>query len=438
MINTHPNIVIIGGGASGLELASKLGNKLGKSRRANITLIDKNRTHIWKPLLHEVATGSLDTSLDGVVYSAHAASHGFQFILGEFINLDAKKQAIYLKEQYDPDGELILPQRTVHYDELIIAIGSVSNDFNTPGVSKHCYFLDSHQQAERFQHALLNCFTRVHQAENELPEEQNRLSIAIVGGGATGVELSAELVHVAQLLKHYGMSAFTSTKLTIHLIEAGPTILPALPTRISDSARNELRHLGVNILEATKVSKATSEGFITDDNTLIQADLMLWAAGVKVADFIKNLDCFEFTRNNQIKVDEFLQAKGAAHIHVLGDACACEQEDGSFVPPRAQAAHQMASNVAHNILAKFSGKAPRPFVYKDHGSLVNLSRFSAVGSLMGNLTNNTMFIEGNLARVMYLSLYRMHQNAIHGPVKTAALWLSEKLLRIVRPKMKLH
>lgn len=438
MINTHPNIVIIGGGAGGLELASKLGNKLGKSRRANITLIDKNRTHIWKPLLHEVATGSLDTSLDGVVYSAHAASHGFQFILGEFINLDAEKQAIYLKEQYDEDGDLILPQRTVHYDELIIAIGSVSNDFNTPGVSKHCYFLDSHQQAERFQHALLNCFTRVHQAANELPEEQNRLSIAIVGGGATGVELSAELVHVAQLLKHYGMSAFTSTKLTIHLIEAGPTILPALPSRISDSARNELHHLGVNILEGTKVSKATSEGFITDDNTLIQADLMLWAAGVKVADFIKNLDCFEFTRNNQIKVDEFLQAKGATHIHVLGDACACEQDDGTFVPPRAQAAHQMASNVARNILAKFSGKAPKPFVYKDHGSLVNLSRFSAVGSLMGNLTSNTMFIEGNLARVMYLSLYRMHQNAIHGPIKTLALWLSEKLLRIVRPKMKLH
>ena len=438
MINTHPNIVIIGGGAGGLELASKLGNKLGKSRRANITLIDKNRTHIWKPLLHEVATGSLDTSLDGVVYSAHAARHGFQFILGEFINLDAEKQAIYLKEQYDSDGELILPQRTVHYDELIIAIGSVSNDFNTPGVSKHCYFLDSHQQAERFQHALLNCFTRVHQAASQLPEEQNRLSIAIVGGGATGVELSAELVHVAQLLKHYGMSAFTSTKLTIHLIEAGPTILPALPTRISNSARDELRHLGVNILEGTKVSKATSEGFITDDNTLIQADLMLWAAGVKVADFIKNLDCFEFTRNNQIKVDEYLQAKGTSHIHVLGDACACEQEDGTFVPPRAQAAHQMASNVAHNILVKFTGKAPRPFVYKDHGSLVNLSRFSAVGSLMGNLTNNTMFIEGNLARVMYLSLYRMHQNAIHGPIKTTALWLSEKLLRIVRPKMKLH
>ncbi|ALO41303.1 NAD(P)/FAD-dependent oxidoreductase [Pseudoalteromonas phenolica] len=438
MINTHPNIVIIGGGAGGLELASKLGNKLGKSRRANITLIDKNRTHIWKPLLHEVATGSLDTSLDGVVYSAHAARHGFQFILGEFINLDAEKQAIYLKEQYDSDGELILPQRTVHYDELIIAIGSVSNDFNTPGVSKHCYFLDSHQQAERFQHALLNCFTRVHQAASQLPEEQNRLSIAIVGGGATGVELSAELVHVAQLLKHYGMSAFTSTKLTIHLIEAGPTILPALPTRISNSARDELRHLGVNILEGTKVSKATSEGFITDDNTLIQADLMLWAAGVKVADFIKNLDCFEFTRNNQIKVDEYLQAKGTSHIHVLGDACACEQEDGTFVPPRAQAAHQMASNVAHNILAKFTGKAPKPFVYKDHGSLVNLSRFSAVGSLMGNLTNNTMFIEGNLARVMYLSLYRMHQNAIHGPIKTTALWLSEKLLRSVRPKMKLH
>ena len=438
MINTHPNIVIIGGGAGGLELASKLGNKLGKARRATITLIDKNRTHIWKPLLHEVATGSLDTSLDGVAYSAHAAKHGFQFILGEFINLNPNKQAVYLKEQYDEYGNLILPQRTVQYDELVVAIGSVSNDFNTPGVSEHCYFLDSHQQAERFQHALLNSFTRVHQATNQLPDEQNKLSIAIVGGGATGVELSAELVHVAQLLKHYGMSAFTSTKLTIHLIEAGPTILPALPSRISNAARKELQHLGVNIQEGVKISQATSEGLITDDNTLIHADLMLWAAGVKVADFIKHLDCFELTKNNQIVVNEYLQAKGTQQIYVLGDACAFEQHDGRFVPPRAQAAHQMANVVAHNLLASFSGKAKKVFVYKDHGSLVNLSRFSAVGSLMGNLTNNTMFIEGNLARVVYLSLYRMHQSAIHGPVKAAGLWLSEKLLRIVRPKMKLH
>ncbi|KPV96284.1 NADH dehydrogenase [Pseudoalteromonas sp. P1-9] len=439
MINTHPNIVIIGGGAGGLELASKLGQKLGKSQRANITLIDKNRTHIWKPLLHEVATGSLDTSLDGVSYSAHAATHGFQFILGEFIKLDTNDQTISLKQHNDDNGKVLLPERTIHYDKLIIAIGSISNDFNTPGVAEHCYFLDSQQQAERFQHALLNSFTRVHQnSSGEENTKSNSLSIAIVGGGATGVELSAELIHVSGLLKHYGLSEFKSTQLRIHLIEAGPTILPALPKRISDAARRELLNLGIQVLEHTRISEANQHGFITAEGEEIAADLMLWAAGVKVADFIKDIDGLAFNRSNQVLVDPYLQAKGIEHVYVLGDASACEQSDGSFVPPRAQAAHQMASNLASNILAELNGKAKTPFKYKDHGSLVNLSRFSAVGSLMGNLTNNSMFIEGKLARLMYVSLYRMHQNAIHGPLKTMALWLCEKLMRSVRPKMKLH
>lgn len=438
MINTHPNILIIGGGAGGLELATKLGHKLGKSQRANITLIDKNRTHIWKPLLHEVATGSLDTSLDGVSYSAHAAKHGFQFILGEFSALDNQSQTITLKQLLDENGRLLIPQRHIKYDYLIIAVGSVSNDFNTLGVSQYCYFLDSQNQAERFQHALLDRFTQVHQMASEQSESANHLSIAIVGGGATGVELSAELIHVSQLLKHYGMSEFKSTKLSIRLIEAGPSILPLLPKRISDAARKELTHLGVTVLENTQVSEATSTGFITKQGETINADLMIWAAGVKVADFIKNIACFEFTRNNQILVDEYLKAKGTDHIYVLGDACACQQSDGSFVPPRAQAAHQMASNLASNLIAILNGKALTPFKYHDHGSLVNLARYSAVGSLMGNLTGNSMYVEGKLARLMYVSLYRMHQSAIHGPIKTVGLWLCEKLMRSVRPKMKLH
>ncbi|MFC3030942.1 NAD(P)/FAD-dependent oxidoreductase [Pseudoalteromonas fenneropenaei] len=430
-----PNIVIVGGGAGGLELATKLGHKLGKSRRANITLIDKNRTHIWKPLLHEVATGSLDTSIDGVAYSAHAAKHGFQFILGEFTALDTDTNTLTLKAQRGDHDKIILPERHIRFDTLVLAIGSISNDFNTPGVAQHCFFLDTQQQAERFQNALLNSFTRLHQAD---PNGENHLNIAIVGGGATGVELSAELIHVAKLLKLYGMAAITNAKFNIQLIEAGPRILPALPERIANSARRELQRLGIAVMEDTRITEATSDGFVTHTGQVLQADLMLWAAGVKVADFIAKLGCFELTRNNQIKVDNTLKAFGQHNIYVLGDAAACEQADGKFVPPRAQAAHQMASNLAKNILATMAGKPQKPFVYHDHGSLVNLARYSAVGSLMGNLTNNTMFIEGKMARLMYVSLYRMHQNAIHGPFKTVALWLAEKLLRIVRPKMKLH
>ena len=433
MKSSCPKIVIVGGGAGGLELATQLGHRLGKKNSAQIILVDKNRTHIWKPLLHEVATGSLDSDLDGVVYSAHAAKHGYQFQLGTFCNLDADNKLIKVAPITDDRGKVLLPERQIQYDKLVIAVGSVSNDFNTPGVKEHCFFLDSHQQANRFHHALLDSFTRVHQSESI-----NELNIAIVGGGATGVELSAELYHVTELLKIYGLSRMTKEKLNIHLIEAGPRILPALPERIAISARRELSKLGVNVMENTRISEASAAGFVTAEGKLIEANLMLWAAGVKAPDFIKNIEIFELNRANQIMVKASLLSTTNDDIYVIGDCCSCQQADGSFVPPRAQSAHQMAQCVEKNILHELKGESLESYIYVDHGSLVNLSRFSTVGSLMGNLTKNSMFIEGKIARLVYISLYRMHQKAIHGTFKTIALWLAEKLMRVVRPRMKLH
>ncbi len=426
-------IVIIGGGAGGLELATQLGRRFGRKGKANITLVDKNRTHIWKPLLHEVATGSLDTSTDGVVYHAHAAKHGYTFQLGEFCDLDTEQKTITLAPSFDSEGDQVLPERQLSYDKLVLAIGSVSNDFGTPGVAEHCYFLDSHAQAERFHHGLINNFLRINQKASS-----DNLEIAIVGGGATGVELSAELYHVADLLKSYGLPQMTAQQLKISLIEAGSRILPALPERISLSARKELVRLGVNVRESVRVASATEEGFLTADDEVIRADMMIWAAGVKAPDFVSRLGVFETSRNNQVLVQPTLQAKGFDDIWVIGDCCACEQPDGSWVPPRAQSAHQMAECVLNNLIALTKGDPQKPYIYKDHGSLVNLSRYSTVGSLMGNLTGNSMFIEGRIARFVYISLYRMHQIAIHGWPKAMLVILAEKLGKVVRPKMKLH
>ncbi|MCG9736891.1 NAD(P)/FAD-dependent oxidoreductase [Shewanella insulae] len=428
-----PRIVIVGGGAGGLGLATQLGHKLGKKQKAEILLIDKNRTHIWKPLLHEVATGSLDADLDGVVYSAHAVKHGYQFQLGELTGLDLKGKRLQLGAISNDKGEALLPARELEYDTLVLAVGSVSNDFGTPGVKEHCFFLDSHHQANRFHNALLDSFTRMHQSD-----EQQKLNIAIVGGGATGVELSAELYHVTDLLKSYGLSKMTADRLSITLIEAGPRILPALPERIAASATRELTKLGVSVRQNTRIEEATSKGFVTAENELIAANLMLWAAGVKAPDFIKQIEGLNLNRANQILVRPTLQAQGHDDLYVIGDCCACEQPDGSFVPPRAQSAHQMAQCVERNILNDLKGLSLSEYEYVDHGSLVNLSRFSTVGSLMGNLTKDSMFVEGKIARFMYISLYRMHQKAIHGVAKTFALWLVEKMMRVVRPRMKLH
>ncbi|GAB3475904.1 NAD(P)/FAD-dependent oxidoreductase [Marinomonas epiphytica] len=427
-------IVVVGGGAGGLELVTKLGHGFGKNKQAEVILIDRSQTHIWKPLLHEVATGSLDINNDGLNYRAHSAKHHYQFQLGNLIDVDPKEKALTLEALTDDMDHVILPERKVHYDILIMAVGSISNDFGTPGVAQHCYFLDSHKQAERFQQALLKHFMRVHQAGAE-----EKLKIAIVGGGATGVELSAELFHVADLLKAYGMPEMSGKRVQIELIEAGPRILPALPERIAALASKELSRLGVSIKQNTRVTKAFDGGFATaDEGQEIQADLMIWAAGVKAPNFVADIEGLETTRNNQILVSGTLQTPQFEDIYVIGDCCACKQPDGTFVPPRAQSAHQMASLVFSNIKASFRSEPLKEYQYKDYGSLVNLSTYSTVGSLMGNLTSRSMFIEGRIARFVYISLYRLHLIAIHGWLKASVIMAAQKIGKVVKPKLKLH
>lgn len=426
-------IVIVGGGAGGLELATSLGNKLGKRKKARVILVDKDRTHIWKPLLHELATGALDRSTDGVVYHAHAARHHYQFQLGTMTGMDAANKEIALAELHSDKGKLILPERKIPYDVLVMAVGSVSNDFGTPGVADNCYYLDSHKQAERFHQSMLDQFMRVHQ-----PSAEGQLKLAIVGGGATGVELSAELYHVADLMKMYELSDSSPQLPEITLIEAGPRILPALPEKIAASARRELEKLGVTVMVNTRVTAVDENGFTTEGDKRIDAHISVWAAGVKAPDFIREIDIFETNRVGQILVKPTLQSTHDDQVFVIGDCCACQQPDGSWVPPRAQSAHQMASLVYKNILLQRSEKPLKDYLYKDYGSLVNLSTYSTVGSLMGNLAKGSMFIEGHLARIVYVSLYRMHQIAIHGWFGGAAVWLAHKIGNTVKPKMKLH
>ncbi len=437
-------IVIVGGGAGGLELATRLGHQYGKKRKGDsdqqteIILVDKNRSHIWKPLLHEVATGSLDINTDGVVYRAHSSLHYYQFQQGTMIGIDREKKTILLQALNDNDNKEILPQREIKYDTLVMAVGSVSNDFGTPGVAENCYYLDSHLQAERFHQSMLNHFLRISLQSENRAAEQGVLKLAIVGGGATGVELAAELYHVADLLKVYGMPTMSAKRLKITLVEAGPRLLPALPDRIATTVRRELQKLGVQILENTRVIAADAEGFETAGQQRISADITVWAAGVKAPDFIKTLEIFETNRAGQIIVKPSLQSSVDDNIFVIGDCCACEQPDGSWVPPRAQSAHQMADLVRKNIKLQIKQKPLQNYLYKDHGSLVNLSKYSTVGSLMGNLNKGTMFIEGRLARFVYISLYRMHQIAIHGWLRASAVMLAQKIAKSVKPKMKLH
>ncbi|PJC88127.1 FAD-dependent oxidoreductase [Vibrio sp. HA2012] len=425
-------IIIVGGGAGGLELATKLGRTMGRKGSAEITLVDRKTSHLWKPLLHEVATGSLDEGIDALSYRAHAKNHHFDFKLGSLEDIDRERQVIVLSEMKDDKGELLLPKRELEYDILVMAIGSTSNDFNTAGVKENCIFLDSPEQAHRFRRELNNEILRLHSSSGN-----GSVDIAIVGAGATGVELSAELHNAVKELNAYGVD-IDSSKLNVSLVEAGERILPALPVRISSAAHQELTKLGVNVRTATMITKAEHDGLTTKDGEKIPAQIMVWAAGIKAPDFMKDIAGLETNRINQLVVQSTLQTTRDERIFVIGDLAQCTQPDGSFVPPRAQAAHQMASLTYSNIRALMGGKKLKEYIYKDHGSLVSLSRFSTVGSLMGNLTKGSMMIEGRIARIVYISLYRMHQMALHGMFKTALMMLVGRINRVLRPNLKLH
>ncbi|SFC15757.1 NADH dehydrogenase [Pseudomonas citronellolis] len=428
-------IVIVGGGAGGLELATRLGRTLGKKGRAQVTLVDANLTHIWKPLLHEVAAGSLNSSEDELNYVAQAKWNHFQFQLGRMSGLDRATKRIQLAATLDEDGRELLPARTLDYDTLVLAIGSTTNDFGTAGAAQHCIFLDTREQAERFHKQLLTHYLRAHARQGE----DDQISVAIVGAGATGVELSAELHHAAQELAAYGLTGIQPENMRITLIEAGPRVLPALPERISQPVHRTLEKLGVRVMVGSPVSEVTAEGLKTASGEFIPASLKVWAAGIRASSLLKDLDGLESNRINQLVVRPTLQTTRDDDIFAFGDCAACPLGDGSErnVPPRAQAAHQQASLLAKSLVARLDGKPLGEYRYTDYGSLISLSRFSAVGNLMGNLMGSVK-LEGWLARMFYISLYRMHQMALYGVTRTALMMIGDRIGRSTEPRLKLH
>ncbi len=432
------HIIIVGGGAGGLELATRLGDKLGTRGKAKISLIEKSRTHIWKPLLHEIAAGSMDVGRYELAYQAQGYWHGFQFRYGEMTGIDRKKQLVYLAATYDEEGREITPVRSFKYDTLVIAIGCVGNAFNTPGVKEHAIMLDTPEEAERFNRRLINACVRAFAQEG--PVRPGQLDVAIIGAGATGTELAAELHQTARGLVAYGLDKINPEQdIKITLIEAADRIVPALPERITKGVAKTLRDLHVDIKTGSRVVEVTDKGVKLQNGDFVPSELVVWAAGVKGPDVLSHLDGLEVSRSGQLVVTETLQTTRDANIFAFGD-CAYLVPKGADapIPPRAQAAHQEASHLYAELQRRLKGEPLRPFHYRDFGSLVSLGEYSTVGSLMGFIVGRSFFIEGLFARLMYRSLYKMHEMALHGPGKVILDTLSRVITRRTEPVVKLH
>jgi NADH dehydrogenase len=435
-------IVVVGGGAGGLELATRLGDRLGRKRQAEITLIERNRAHLWKPLLHEVAAGSMDLGHHELNYLAQSRWHHFRYRMGEMIGLDRTKREVITGTVTDEDGQVITEERRYGYDMLVLAVGSSTNDFGTPGVREFACSVDTPDKAKRFHRRLVDACIRAHGGDGPLAAGQ--LNVAIIGAGATGVELAAQLHNTTRALVAYGLDRIVPERdICLHLIEAGDRILPALPPRLSSAAAALLSKLGVQIHTASKVESVGPDGVRLNSGTVIPAELTVWAAGVKAPEFLKTLG-LETNRINQLVVGPTLQTTLDESIYAIGD-CAAAPWLGTdrTVPPRAQAAHQQAAylyrQTLRRLMAKEGEEKPAElFQYRDLGSLISLGEYSAVGSLMGALVRGSMMVEGYFARFLYMSLYKRHQLALHGPTKVTLDTLARIITRQTEPNVKLH
>ena len=435
---TH-RVVIVGGGAGGLELATKLGDTLGRRKQADITLIERARSHFWKPHLHELAAGSMDLRVYETDYLAQSHWHHFRYLIGAMTGFDRGARQVYVAPFVDEDGDTVTAARGVPYDTLVIAVGSRTNDFGTPGAREHAIALDDPEEASRFHRRLINAYIRAQTQTEPLRPEQ--LHVAIIGAGATGVELAAELHNTTRTLVSYGLDRIDPDKdINLIVIEAADRVLPALPKRLSDAALKLLEGMRVSVRTSARVAEVVPEGVRLASGELVPAELVVWAAGVKAPDFLRDLDGLETNRINQLVVRPTLQTTRDDDVFAMGDCAACPWlgKEGAVVPPRAQAAHQQASHMVRQMRRRLAGKPLLPWRYRDFGSLVSLGEYSTVGNLMGSLTGGNLWIEGWFARMVYLSLYKMHELALHGFWKTSLDTLARLITRRTEPHVKLH
>lgn len=435
----RPRIVIVGGGAGGLELATRLGDKLGRRGRARVTLIDRSRTHVWKPLLHQVAAGSMDQNDHELDYLAQARWHHFEFQLGTMVGLDRDARNVLLAPLIDAEtGAPVLGHRSIPYDILVMAVGSQTNDFATPGAGQFAIALDTPQEAERFRSRLLNACLRAN--AQEAPLGPGQLHVAIIGAGATGVELSAELHNTTRELVSFGLDRIDIERdLKLTIIEAAPRILPALPERLSNATLGLLGKIGVEVVTGDRVTEVTAEGVRTHSGRMVPAELVVWAAGIKAPDFLAGIGGLETNRMNQLVVGTNLMTTRDERVFAMGDCAACPwPEKQGWVPPRAQSAHQQASHLVKALPRLLDGVPVPPWHYRDFGSLVSLGDYSTVGSLMGGITRGSVMIEGYIAGLMYISLYKMHELALHGFGKVFLDTIARSISRRTEPHVKLH
>ena len=348
-----PRVVILGAGFGGLTAAKAMADI------AHVTVVDRHNFQTFLPLLYQVSTAGL--AADHVAHPIRGALRktGVQFRMGSPISVDHKNKTIKL------DSSEVL-----EFDQLIVALGSVTADFSIPGVAEHALGMKSVSEALAIRAEVMRRFEDLCRFEDD-----TIFSISVVGGGPTGVEMAgafAELVRGP--LKND--QAHAAAHIRINLIEAGPRILPMFSEKLSARAKKDLEKLGVNVLLNTAVAELKPRSIIVKDGNEIASEVTIWAAGVKgePAGGLLNLPLV----SSRIDVDQSLQVKNYPGIFAIGDISGFVGKDGRFLPMVAPVAMQQGRFIAKQIKRLADGKALEAFKYIDKGSMATIGRHKAI------------------------------------------------------------
>jgi NADH dehydrogenase len=351
--STRPRVVILGAGFGGLHAAKAL------AKKADVTVVDRHNFQTFLPLLYQVSTAGL--AADHVVHPVRGALRGtgIKFRMGSPISVDHKNKTVKL------DSSEVL-----EFDHLVVALGSSTADFGVPGVTEHGLGMKSVHEALMIRAEVMRRFEDLARFDDD-----TRLSIAVVGGGPTGVEMAGALAELKRgPLKNDLANA--ADHIDVYLIEAGPRILPMFSEKLSERAKSDLHKLGVFVKTNTAVREIQSRKIIIKDGEPIPAEVTVWAAGVKGEPTagLLNLPI----AGSRIDTDENLEVNHYPNIWAIGDINGSKNADGRFYPMVAPVAMQQGKWVAKQILRKAAGQPLQPFKYRDKGSMATIGRHKAV------------------------------------------------------------
>jgi NADH dehydrogenase len=372
MTDAPKHVVVLGGGFAGLAVCSKLHDP-----RVRVTLVDRQNHHLFQPLLYQVATAGL-AAPDIAQPLRHILSdqRNVTTLMAEVTGIDAAAKRVQLGEQF------------LSYDYLVVALGARTGYFGHREWEAFAPGLKTLDEATALRRRMLLAFERAETAK-DTAERARLLSFVVVGGGPTGVETAGALAELAQRALAGDFRHIDPSRANVHLVEAGPRLLPMFSPEQSDYTKRKLERMGVTVHVSAPVT-AVGEGFVQAGDLRIEASVILWAAGVEGSPVVRTLQGATFDRGGRVQVAPDLSVPGLPEVFVAGDLVALTDPKGVRVPGVAPAAMQMGRHVARQILGDLNGKQRVPFTYRDKGSMATIGRSTAVAQV-GKLRWNGWF-----------------------------------------------